>query len=171
MKLLKAIAILVAGFLALLIVVGMLVPEEYAERAREERRQAATSAPTEPSGSAASSSADTSSQPAPRSNLTSAQRNAVRSAESYLVMKGFSRQGLIDQLSSEYGEKFEVRDATVAVDSLSADWNTQAARSAESYLKMKGFSCRGLIDQLSSQYGEKFTVEQATFGATRAGIC
>ena len=104
-------------------------------------------------------------------NLTAAQRNAVRSANSYLQMSGFSRQGLIDQLSSEFGNSYSVGDATVAVNSLSTDWNAQAARSAVSYLELSGFSCRGLIDQLSSESGNKYTVEQATYGATQAGIC
>lgn len=104
-------------------------------------------------------------------NLTVTQQNAFRSANSYLKMSGFSRKGLIQQLSSEYGDKFSVEDATVAVDSMSIDWNSQAARSAASYLKSSGFSCQGLIDQLSSQYGEKYTVEQATYGATQAGAC
>lgn len=104
-------------------------------------------------------------------SLTAAQRNAVRSATSYLKMSGFSRQGLIDQLSSEYGDRFSVSDATVAVDSLNTDWRLQATRSAASYLKMSGFSCQGLIEQLSSQHGDKYTVEQATYGARQAGIC
>lgn len=107
----------------------------------------------------------------PFRNLTPAQQNAVRSANAYLRMSGFSRQGLIDQLSSEYGEQFSVADATVAVDNLDVDWNAQAARSAAAYLKMSGFSCQGLIDQLSSPYGEKFSVSQATYGAKQAGIC
>lgn len=108
---------------------------------------------------------------APESNLTRPQRNAVRSATAYLKMSGFSRQGLIGQLSSEYGDKFSVEDSTVAVDSLNVDWNAQAARSAEAYLKMSGFSCQGLIQQLSSEAGDKYTVGQATYGATQAGIC
>jgi hypothetical protein len=86
-------------------------------------------------------------------------------------MTGFSRQGLIDQLSSDYGEQFSVADATVAVDNLDVDWNAQAARSAAAYLSMSGFSCQGLIDQLSSSHGEKYTVSQATYGAKQAGIC
>ena len=114
---------------------------------------------TAPSGSPASG------------NLTAAQRNTVRSANSYLQLSGFSRQGLIDQLSSEFGDRYSVGDATVAVDSLSTDWNAQAARSAVSYLELSGFSCQGLIDQLSSELGDKYTVEQATYGATQAGIC
>lgn len=103
--------------------------------------------------------------------LTPAQRNAVRSAQAYLRMSGFSRQGLIDQLSSEYGDQFSVADATVAVENLDVDWNAQAARSAAAYLQMSGFSCQGLIDQLSSSHGEQFTVDQARVGATRAGAC
>ena len=109
--------------------------------------------------------------PVRRGNLTAAQRNAVRSANSYLQLSGFSRQGLIDQLSSEFGDSYSVGDATVAVNSLSTDWNAQAARSAVSYLELSGFSCQGLIDQLSSEFGDKYTVEQATYGATQAGIC
>ena len=103
--------------------------------------------------------------------LTIAQRNAVRSANAYLRLSGFSRQGLIDQLSSGYGDGYDVGDATVAVDDLSINWNAQATRSATAYLEMSGFSCRGLIDQLSSEFGDKYTREQATYGATQAGIC
>jgi len=107
----------------------------------------------------------------PVSTLTVSQQAAIRSAESYLSFMAFSRQGLIDQLSSEYGDQFPVEDATFAVDSLNMDWNVQAAKSAQSYLEMMGFSCQGMIDQLSSEYGEQFTVEQATFGAQQVGLC
>ncbi|HBG99697.1 MAG: Ltp family lipoprotein [Rhodobacteraceae bacterium] len=86
-------------------------------------------------------------------------------------MTGFSRDGLIDQLSSPYGDGYDRDDATVAVDSLSVDWNEQAVRSARQYLEMSGFSCRGLIEQLSSDFGEKFTRSQATYGARQAGAC
>lgn len=120
---------------------------------------------------AAGAGAVTQQQSSQFSNLTPAQRNAVRSAQSYLSISGFSRQGLIDQLSSEYGDRYSVTDATVAVDNLEVDWNAQAARSAASYLEISGFSCQGLIDQLSSSYGDKYTVQQARQGATRAGAC
>lgn len=107
----------------------------------------------------------------PASTLTAQQQLAADSATSYLSLKGFSRQGLIDQLSSEYGDKYAVKDATAAVDSLTADWNEQATRSATSYLSLKSFSCAGLIDQLSSQYGDKFTKAQATYGAHHTKAC
>jgi hypothetical protein len=51
-------------------------------------------------------------------DMTLAQENALRSAESYLEFAGFSRQGLIDQLSSEYGDQFTVEQATFAADTL-----------------------------------------------------
>ncbi|RMW07743.1 hypothetical protein ALP03_200201 [Pseudomonas amygdali pv. tabaci] len=104
-------------------------------------------------------------------DLTGPQNNAVRSAKQYLSMTGFSRNGLIHQLSSDAGEGFDVSDATKAVDSMNIDWNQQAVRSAKQYLNMMGFSCKGLIKQLSSSAGEKYTVDQATYGAKHADGC
>ncbi len=104
-------------------------------------------------------------------NLTAPQKNAVRSARSYLDMTGFSRDGLIAQLSSPYGDRYSVADATAAVESLSVDWNREAAELARTYLGMMGFSCSGLIEQLSSAAGDKFTRAQATYGAQQAGAC
>lgn len=103
--------------------------------------------------------------------LTGPQRNAVRSATQYLSMTGFSRDGLINQLSSDYGDSYTIADATVAVDSLTVDWNENAVKSARQYLSMSGYSCDGLIEQLSSSYGDKYTMSQATYGARNAGAC
>lgn len=99
---------------------------------------------------------------------TSGQRNAKRAAENYLSVMPFSRDGLIGQLSSEFGDKYTVGDATYGVDALDADWNEQAYRSAKNYLSIMPFSRDGLIEQLSSDFGDKYTVEQATYGADRA---
>ncbi len=104
-------------------------------------------------------------------DLTAVQKNARRSAENYLEMSGFSRLGLIDQLSSEYGDQFSKADATAAVDSMDVDWNEQAGRVAKAYLDMQGFSCQGLVDQMSSDVADKFTKAQATAGAKEAGAC
>lgn len=103
--------------------------------------------------------------------LTNPQKNAVRNAEQYLSMSGFSRDGLIEQLSSSAGNGYDRADAIAAVDSLTVDWNEEAAQSAEQYLSMTGFSCSGLIDQLSSSAGNKYTKEQAKYGARKAGAC
>ena len=103
--------------------------------------------------------------------LTGPQKNAVRSAKQYLGIQGFSRDGLIQQLSSDAGDGYSVADATVAVDSLDIDWKKQAVRSAKQYLSIMGFSCKGLIEQLSSSAGDRYTVSQATYGARQAGAC
>lgn len=104
-------------------------------------------------------------------DLTGPQKNAVRSAKSYLELTGFSRAGLIAQMSSPYGDGYDVADATAAVDSLSVDWNAQAVRSARQYLELMGFSCNGLIEQLSSEYGDRYTPGEAAYGAQQAGAC
>lgn len=93
------------------------------------------------------------------------------SAESYLDYSAFSRNGLIDQLSSKYGDSYPKNVATQAVDSLKVDWNAQAAKSAQSYLDYTSFSCTGLIQQLSSRYGGQFTNAQAKFGAHQTKAC
>ncbi|MFA7597226.1 MAG: Ltp family lipoprotein [Novosphingobium sp.] len=126
----------------------------------------AGSAPISASGNEAPDIADEAGD-----SLTGPQKNAARSAKQYLSMSGFSREGLIQQLSSDVGDGYDVADATAAVDSLSVDWNEQAARSAKSYLDLSGFSCKGLIEQLSSSAGDKYTAEQASYGAKQAGAC
>ncbi|GAB2657003.1 Ltp family lipoprotein [Nocardia goodfellowii] len=95
-------------------------------------------------------------------DITSGQRNAIRSAQQYLDYSAFSRSGLIHQL--EY-EDFSTADATFAVDSLNVDWNEQAAKSAEQYLEYTSFSRSGLIDQLVY---DGFTRAQAEYGVNAA---
>ena len=104
-------------------------------------------------------------------SLTGPQKNALRSAKQYLGFSGFSRDGLIEQLSSDAGNGYKVTDATVAVDSMNIDWNKQAVKSAKQYLGFSGFSCKGLIEQLSSSAGNKYTVSQATYGANQTSAC
>ena len=108
------------------------------------------------------------------SGMTMAQQQAVAQAQSYLEFSAFSRQGLIDQLASQYGGQFEKADAEYAVQYLEenglVDWNEQAVKSAQSYLSISSFSKDGLIDQLSSQYGEQFTREQAEYAASQVGF-
>ena len=98
------------------------------------------------------------------SNETTAQKNAVRKANSYISMTGFSRSGLIKQLEFE---KFSTEDATYAVDKISPDWNEQAAKKAKSYQDLSGFSRDGLIKQLEF---EGFTTAQAAYGADSVGL-
>lgn len=146
-----------------------------AARAKElETLAGSSTALTAPPAPSAQSTAPAPSTPNAKSTpqaLTGPQKNAVRSAQSYLSISAFSRDGLIEQLSSQAGNGFNVNDATKAVDSLNVDWNQEAVKSAKQYLQMMGFSCNGLVQQLSSRAGAKFTQQQATFGAQRAGAC
>lgn len=104
--------------------------------------------------------------------LSVAQQQAVVAATGYLSDgQGFSYQGLIDQLSSPYGNSFSVADATAAVNALNPDWNAQAVIAAKGYLSSgMGFSHASLVDQLTSAYGNKFTPEQAEYAVSQVGL-
>lgn len=106
----------------------------------------------------------------PEPSYTVSQKNAIRAAMSYLELKGFSRAGLIKQLSSRYGDSFPEEDAVFAVNHIDVDWNEQAYRAAMSYLELKGFSHDGLVQQLESEYGDGFTHAQAEYGVMKAGL-
>lgn len=105
-----------------------------------------------------------------KSKITLAMENALGAAQEYLDYSAFSRQGLIDQLSSEYGSGFAVADATWAVSQLKVDWKQQAVRAAKDYLDYSSFSRQGLIQQLSSPYGAQFTLEEATYAVNKIGL-
>jgi hypothetical protein len=117
--------------------------------------------PATPSTSKAPSTAAPSPTTA-QTTETVSQKNARRSAESYLKYSAFSRSGLIDQLLFE---GFSQADAEYAVSVISVDWNEQSFKSAQSYLRYSAFSRSGLIDQLLY---EGFSQDQATYGVDRA---
>lgn len=105
--------------------------------------------------------ADPTTTPTPNSV---SQQSAIRKAQDYLDLGGISRQDLINQLEFDH---FSESEATYAVDSLGADWNTQAALKAKEFLAMDGFSRKDLLDQLEF---EGFTPAQAQYGVTAAGL-
>jgi len=88
----------------------------------------------------------------------------VRAAKQYLDSMAFSRSGLIKQLEFS---GYATADATLAVDSINADWMAQAAKAAKQYLDSMAFSRSGLIKQLEFA---GFTTEQATHGADSVGL-
>lgn len=126
-----------------------------------------------PTTTPASTPAKPKPKPKPKPSLTRPQQQAVESAQSYLSENtGFSRNGLIQQLSSSYGEGFPKAVAVFAVDHLNANWYQQAAESTKGYKATGGgFSCNGMIQQLQSSYGAGFTHAQAVYGAKQAGVC
>jgi hypothetical protein len=100
-------------------------------------------------------------------NLTVSQQNAISTAKQYLSTQGFSRRGLIQQLSSKAGPR---KDAVFAVDHIKVNWRHQAVRVAKQYLSIQGFSRRGLIQQLQSKAGSGFTHAQAVYAANHVGL-
>ena len=101
---------------------------------------------------------------------TVSQQQAVEAAQSYLDMGGFSKAGLIEQLSSEYGDGFSKSDAEYAANHVNVNWNEQAVQAAEGYMEMGGFSRASLLDQLTSEYGDQFTQTQAEYAVNQVGL-
>ncbi len=102
--------------------------------------------------------------------LSVARQSAVQSAQQYVGFSGFSRAGLIQQLSSAAGEGYKRSDAVYAVDHIKVDWNAEAVESGQAYLDMSGFSRKGLIQQLHSKAGDGYTLKQATHAADKLGL-
>lgn len=74
-----------------------------------------------------------------------------------------SKQGIYDQLTSEYGEQFTAEEAQYAVDNLQTDYNRNALEKAKSYQENMDMSPEDIRDQLTSEYGEQFTPEEADY--------
>jgi hypothetical protein len=101
---------------------------------------------------------------------TAGQRQAIRASREYLTSMGFSRAGLITQLSSSAGSGFSHADAVYAVDHIKVNWDAQAVRSAREYLAAQSFSRTGLIAQLHSTAGSGYTLAQATYAVKTVGL-
>lgn len=74
-----------------------------------------------------------------------------------------SKQGIYDQLTSEYGEKFSADAAQYAIDNLQWDYKENALKKAKKYQDMMNMSTDAIRDQLVSEHGEKFTAEEAEY--------
>lgn len=99
--------------------------------------------------------------------LTSGQKNALEAAKNYLDMSGFSKAGLISQLSSSAADGYSKADATYGATHAGADWNQEAVEAAKNYLDMTPMSKTALINQLTSSSADKFTEEQARYAASK----
>jgi len=108
----------------------------------------------------------------PPPQYSASQQQAIDSAEGYLTSgQGFSYNGLLQQLTSQYGEGFSMPDATFALNHIRVNWEQQAAISAKGYMSSgQGYSCSGLLQQLTSSYGEGFTHHQAEYGVKSVGL-
>lgn len=89
--------------------------------------------------------------------------SALQKAEDYSNIMHMSKQGIYDQLVSEYGEKFSAEAAQYAVDNLQVDFRINALEKAKEYQETMSMSPEAIRDQLTSEYGEKFTQEEADY--------
>lgn len=96
-------------------------------------------------------------------NVPAEYKSALYKASSYSNTMHMSKQGVYDQLVSEYGEKFSAVAAQYAIDNVKADWNANALAKAKNYQNTMNMSPAGIHDQLTSAYGEKFTQAEADY--------
>ena len=167
-KNLKTAIIILAVYLALLILLGATSPSSTkSNTSTKQSKQTTTSTTTtpakpKPTATTPANSTAPSTQAAP--TVTVSQKNAVNKAKEYLSTQAFSHDELIDQLVFD---KFSTTDATYGVDNSGGDWNAQAAAKAKEYMSTQSFSRQGLIDQLVF---DKFTQDQATYGVNSVGL-
>ncbi len=90
-------------------------------------------------------------------------KSALKKAEQYAKTMHMSKEGIYDQLTSEYGENFPKEAAQYAIDNIEFDWKANALEKAKSYAESMDMSDSAIYDQLVSEYGEKFTAEEAQY--------
>ena len=100
---------------------------------------------------------------AKESSIPAEYKSALNKAQIYSDTMYMSKNGIYEQLTSEYGEKFSAEAAQYAIDNLDADWNENALKKAEMYQSDMSMSPEAIRDQLTSEYGEKFTAEEAAY--------
>ena len=88
---------------------------------------------------------------------------ALKSAQNYVDTLHFSRQGLKQQLTSEYGSGFSEEAAEYALEHVDVDYKEEAVEAAQSYLDAMSFSRQELKQQLTSEYRSGLTEEEAEY--------
>lgn len=89
--------------------------------------------------------------------------NALAKAKLYSDTMHMSKAAIYDQLTSEYGEKFDKKSAQYAIDNLKADYKYNALQKAKTYQTEMNMSKKAIYEQLISEYGEKFTKSEAQY--------
>lgn len=125
--------------------------------------QQSTASSTESSTVSQEQSETTAELKAAEASVPTEYKSALKKAESYSNLMHMSKQGVYDQLTSEYGEQFSPEAAQYAIDNVKADWNANALEKAKSYQDTMNMSPSAIRDQLTSEYGEKFTEEEADY--------
>jgi hypothetical protein len=101
--------------------------------------------------------------PSPSPIVPAEYKSALSQATTYANTMYLSKQGVYDQLVSEYGGKFSAASAQYAIDNVKADWNANALAQAKTYQDTMNLSPAAVRDQLVSEYGGKFTATEADY--------
>lgn len=166
--------ILIVGFL--LFIIDVAIPSN--SDAKESKKSTTSVSTTETKKEETKVTSQSSTKkPKTSSKVLTAQEKAIdgltgnslaqtKTAISYLYTGHMSKQGLYDQLTSEYGSQMTVDEANNAINRIDplVNWNNLAILSAKSYRETGNLTGQALIDQLTSEYGSRFTPEQAQYG-------
>ena len=123
---------------------------------------AATEAPAKEEPAAAETPA-AEEAPAAKDDVPREHKAALEKAELYAETMSMSKKGIYEQLTSEYGEKFDKDAADYAMENIEFDWKENALKKAQTYAETMSMSDSAIYDQLVSESGEKFTEEEAKY--------
>lgn len=154
MNILKKVLVFVGGFFVVIMCIGFFLDSESSSTSSTEQTETSTETSTKQIES--SSKTETPSVP---KEYTS----ALKKAEIYLETMPYSKKGLYDQLTSEYGEQFSVEAAQYAIDNVKTDYKENALKSAINYQEVMHMSSAAIYDQLTSEYGDQFTPEEVQY--------
>ena len=127
--------------------------EKPAETPKEKPAEAPKEKPAEPAKE----------KPVEKPKVSKEFENALKKAKIYSDQMYMSKQGIYEQLISEYGEGFPEDAAQYAIDNLDADYKYNALQKAKSYQDTMSMSHNAVYEQLISEYGEGFTEEEAQY--------
>ena len=156
--------------ISVIIIIGLIIAISALSGGEKKDPADSSTSPTNSPISTESTPSDTQEQPTttqtpsqPDSSIPTEYKSALKSAENYSELMHMSKQGIYDQLTSEYGGKFTAEAAQYAIDNLDADYNQNALQSAKSYQENMNMSPAAIHDQLTSEYGGQFTEAEADY--------
>ena len=146
--------------IAVLLIIGNTSPKDSTKQSNTSTKADTTTSAT---AKTATPTPATTQKKTPEPSVPAEYKSALSKASSYANTMHMSKQGVYDQLVSEYGEKFSAEAAQYGIDNVKADWNANALAKAKDYQKIQSMSPAAIHDQLVSSYGEKFTATEADY--------
>lgn len=161
-KVVKRLGLGCLGLIVLFILIGALAggsSDKTTEQSQSTSNQEQTTETTNTSTKTEPTATTENKQP----SVPAEYKSALSQATTYANTMNLSKQGVYDQLVSEYGGKFSAEAAKYAIDNVKADWNANALAQAKTYQDTMHLSPTAVRDQLVSQYGGKFTATEADY--------